>query len=380
MKLLPLRLRFPRFSVAIKFTKEGLLFVVLTLSIGAAAVNTGNNVLYLIFSLMLALIVVSGIISRRVLMGLTPSIEFPHHLFSGSPGICYISVKNKKKKLPSVGIRLAVTNDAFPRLSRFFFYIPSNGQVSDFVGILFPRRGIFRIHELELQTRFPFNFFLKVRRYFLEDSVKIYPQIFRLPDEWIARIAEGAMVESPYRGESQQLLHLRDYTFYDSSKRIHWKASAKSEKLYVKEFQREQGRELHVYFDCYPETGEEEERMEKAISLLASFAYYVTEKNLEATFIFPERHFRLAAGDHALVKLLDYLSELKAGRPDLTQVHKVQIPNSKKQDKLYLLIRSKKIRPVLSLLPIATAGILFVEDWEPLANNTAVITDLKTVV
>lgn len=380
MKILPLRLRFPRFSVAVKFTKEGLLFVALTLSIGAAAVNTGNNVLYLIFSLMLALIVVSGIISRRVLMGLTPSIEFPHHLFSGSPGICYISVKNKKKKLPSVGIRFAVTNDGFPRLSRFFFYIPSNGQVSDFVAVLFPKRGIFKIHELELQTRFPFNFFLKVRRYFLEDSVRIYPQIFRIPDDWIARIAEGAMVETPYRGESQQLLHLRDYTLYDSSKRIHWKASAKSEKLYVKEFQREQGRELAIYFDCFPETTEEEERMEKALSLAASFAYYITEKNLEATFLFPERRFRLTPGDHALIKLLDYLSELKAGRPDSTQAQKLQLPNSDKQNKLYLLIRSKKIRPVLPLLPIATSSILFVEDWEPVATQTAVITDLKTVV
>jgi uncharacterized protein (DUF58 family) len=380
MKFLPLRLRFPRFTVAVRFTKEGLLFVVLTLSIGAAAVNTGNNVLYLIFSLMLALIVVSGIISRRVLMGLSPSIEFPHHLFSGSPGICYVTVKNQKKKLPSVGIRFAVTNDAFPRFSRFFFYIPSNGRVSDFVGILFPRRGIFRIRELELQTRFPFNFFLKVRRYFLEDSVRIYPQIYRIPDEWIARIAEGALVESPYRGESHQLLHLRDYTSYDSSKRIHWKASAKSEKLYVKEFQREQGRELHVYFDCFAEKTEQEERMEKAISLLASFAYYVSEKNLDATFHFPDRHFRLTSGDPALMKLLDYLSELKTGLPDLSQVEKFQSSNSLKLEKLTLLIRSKHVPPILPIYSMHEGGTIFVEDWEDLTAGSSQVTDLKTVV
>ena len=379
MKFLPLRLRFPRFAVAVKFTKEGLLFVVLTLSIGAAAVNTGNNVLYLIFSLMLALIIVSGIISRRVLMGLTPTIEFPRYLFSGSPGMCFVSVKNQKKKLPSVGIRFAVTNETFPKFSRFFFYIPSNGQVSDFVGVSFPRRGIFRIQELELQTRFPFNFFLKVRRYFLEDSVRIYPQIYRIPDEWIARIAEGALVESPYRGESHQLLHLRDYTLFDSSKRIHWKASAKSEKLYVKEFQREQGRELQVYFDCYATTIEEQEKMEKAISLVASFAYYVTEKNFDATLIFPERHFRLTSGE-SLMKLLDYLSELKPGKPDLTQSRTLPPSSAQRREKLSLLIRSRFVPPTLSSLSLSTNQTIFVEDWETLNADSARVTDLKTVV
>src|SRR5262245_1289099 len=83
LKFLPVKLRLPRFPIAVEFTREGFIFVLLCLAIGAAAVNTGNNVLYLIFSLMLGLIVVSGMISRRMLLGLHVQVEFPPRLFSG---------------------------------------------------------------------------------------------------------------------------------------------------------------------------------------------------------------------------------------------------------------------------------------------------------
>jgi uncharacterized protein (DUF58 family) len=224
-----MKLRLPRFSISVQFTREGMIFVFLSLAIGAAAVNTGNNVLYFIFSLMLGMIVLSGLTSRRMLQGLRPQIQFPDHLFAAVPNVCYVSVTNRKKHTPSLGIRFVIRDQDFTSVSRQFFYIPSEDSVNGYAPILFPQRGLYRLHELELQTPVPFSFFLKIRRYSARDEVRVYPKVYRLSEELASRFSDGFLLESPYRGDSQQLLHLRDYQPLDSSRRIHWKASAKAE-------------------------------------------------------------------------------------------------------------------------------------------------------
>ena len=44
-------------------TKEGIVFIMLSFIVGFSALNTNNNLLYLIFGVMLSLVVISGIIS-----------------------------------------------------------------------------------------------------------------------------------------------------------------------------------------------------------------------------------------------------------------------------------------------------------------------------
>ncbi len=358
-KNVPIRIRFPRFPVAVKLTKEGLTFILLSLAIGAAAVNTGNNILYLIFSLMLGLIVISGILSKRVLSGLIPKIEFPEHLFSGVTNVCYVTVKNKKKWLPSIGIRLEICFPGFPRFGRPFFFVPPGSEASGFVKVFFPERGIYEINEVEVQTRFPFSFFVKIQRYSTGQKVRVYPRIYQFPEEAIIKFTEGRLLDSPYRGESQQLLHLREYMPQDSSKRIHWKASARLNKLLVKEYQQEQGREILIYFDCRPERadGKRTAIHEKGLSLMASLVFLFLKQGASGTAIFPDARFEFSEGMSTLVPLLDYLAELKA--EGHSQVSVAPPPGF---DSMMVQIRSREIPPVFSF---QSTGVqpLFIEDW-----------------
>ena len=61
----------------IRPTKVGVWFVALTLLIGVAATNTGNNALYMVVALMMAALIVSGVLSRndvrKVEVEVTPS-------------------------------------------------------------------------------------------------------------------------------------------------------------------------------------------------------------------------------------------------------------------------------------------------------------------
>jgi len=365
-KILPVRFRIPRFPIAVQFTREGMIFILLSLAIGAAAVNTGNNVLYFIFSLMLGLIVVSGFVSRRMLMALSPNIEFPQHIFSGVKSVCYLSVDNHKSRIPSLGIRFVVKQKHFSGVSRYFFMVPARNQASSFAPFLFNQRGVYRIDEMELQTKFPFSFFTKIRRYFPELTIKVYPQIYKIADEGLARFAEGLILESPYRGESDQLLHLRDYSPQDSSKRVHWKASARLEKLLVKEFQREQGREISIHFDCYPGPEQDPEILsgvEKALSLVASLGYLLSDKGFRVHLFFGNQSFDVQKRED-LVPLLDSLSEWK---PETAIDIRVTPPSP---DSIVLLIRSKRIPPRVNLPLHRHQRIVFLEEWERLLKRS----------
>lgn len=362
MSLASLRLRLPRLPIAIQFTRQGLIFVFLCLAIGAAAVNTGNNVLYLIFALMLGLIVVSGIVSRRILQGLYAQIAFPDQIFAGSSHPCYITVTNRKKSLPSIAVQFRIHQEQFPQISRYFFYIPSKTEMNAYAPAVFRRRGIFTIHEMELQTRFPFSFLVKIRRFFPNQTVRVYPRIFRLSDEIIARFTEGTFLESPYRGDSHNLLHLRDYTHQDSSKRIHWKASAKTEKLMVKDYQKEQGRDLFLYFDCYPTGGPElNPVLETALSLIASLALLLSEKGIYGQIVFPDNAFEIHPGAH-MISFLDYLASVE------TCPANPRYAPPENLETVVLIIRSRKFPSKLTMQwPLS--HVLYVEDWISALNS-----------
>ncbi|MBK9998607.1 MAG: hypothetical protein IPO99_16120 [Nitrospira sp.] len=55
----------------IRVTTEGIRFLLLTLAVGIAAVNTGNNLFYLLLAMMLSLVVLSGLLSEQCVRRLT---------------------------------------------------------------------------------------------------------------------------------------------------------------------------------------------------------------------------------------------------------------------------------------------------------------------
>src|SRR5262245_33888588 len=61
----------------LQFTREGKYFVGITIGVGFAAINTGNNLLYLLLGMMLSLIIASGIMSELSLRALTVTRQPP---------------------------------------------------------------------------------------------------------------------------------------------------------------------------------------------------------------------------------------------------------------------------------------------------------------
>src|SRR5919106_6811045 len=75
-------LRPPR---TLRLTAAGRTFLVVTLGIGVGALNTGNNLLYLVLGLLLGLIIASGILSEMCLRGLHVRRIGAEAAFAGEP-------------------------------------------------------------------------------------------------------------------------------------------------------------------------------------------------------------------------------------------------------------------------------------------------------
>src|SRR5205814_8276602 len=69
-------------------TRDGLWCLLVVMGLGVAAINTGNNLLYLLVSLLLALIIVSGVLSEQSMRAVDLIAENPEEIFAGRPALC----------------------------------------------------------------------------------------------------------------------------------------------------------------------------------------------------------------------------------------------------------------------------------------------------
>ncbi len=313
-------------------TRAGVVYVLVTLVIGIAALNTGNNLLYIVVAAMLAAILVSGVVSALVLRSLELDVRLPEHVYAGRPVVGRIALRNPRKFLPSFSIRVLPARKekkvrkhwkwepatfSFPlnrppeqqwvrmrdwRVRRvqgspptpgifegmiYFPYLPPGADLTADIQLSFDRRGRYRESSFGVATRFPFAFLTKTRDVALEREILVYPAI-EPPDEMleILPLVRGEW-ESFVRGRGSDLYRIREYQPEDSARHVDWKATAKSGSLKVREFSREDERKLRIVFDNPREGVISDAAYERAVTLVASLCWHFSSQDAEVSFVAP---------------------------------------------------------------------------------------------
>ena len=238
-----------------KLTNSGYIFAALTLAIGVAAVNTGNNLLYIVLSVMLAIMGTSGFLAYVNIKGLEASLLFPDEIYARTPAFVKVQIINKKV-VPSFLISCTFTSKNGGAGSCFSFYVPSRKSASQWVSITFPKRGLDEVEFVELSTTFPFGFTIRSIKVFSQQNVLIYPHIrpVRIEGFWAEEI--GQIEGKRKEGTDGEFLGIRIYRPGDSPRRIFWKGYAKTRKLLVKQFAEQEGNRILIQL---PENPSEEE-------------------------------------------------------------------------------------------------------------------------
>ncbi len=224
--------RFPGFSLRPRRLLWGFAAGVPILAL--AALNTGNNALYLLLSTALGVFVAAGALSRHTLARLRLGVRVPAETFAGSPTRIAVTVENRSGWLPAAGVVCAVEGGAERVLVPT---VPPGGAVTVTASCIFPRRGLRRPPRVRAEVRLPLGFFVKSIAAGSGDDVLVFPRRFPGAAPRWGRAGRDTAAESaggPRRsgGEPHQL---RDFLPGDDIRDVHWKQTARQQRLVVVE-------------------------------------------------------------------------------------------------------------------------------------------------
>jgi uncharacterized protein (DUF58 family) len=210
----------------LRITREGKYFLGITFGVGIAAINTANNLLYLLLGLLLSLVVISSIMSESTLRGLQVTRRLPRRAQVGRSHQVEIEVHNSKRRVSSYAIEIEDVRFGQPADKRCFFLkiSPQSTQIAAYRRTP-ARRGITHHRGFRVATRFPFGFFEKSLEIDLAGTLLVYPQVdpMVLQSEGPRGTSNGERVH--VRGHGDEIMGLRPMRDGDDPRDIYWRRS-----------------------------------------------------------------------------------------------------------------------------------------------------------
>ena len=260
---------FPGFRL--RLTRWGLAYLVASIILGLAAVNTGNNALMAVLGLALGSYVVYGIWSRQVLGSIEATIELPSEIYAGRPAVAGVELENISRFLPAYGL---VVRDGD---GRAVIHEPLLGILArrrHTAELVFPDRGRHRVGAWRLDVLLPLGFFLKSKVLISDREVLVYPRLLPMSSVSVRR---GGGRRSPdaleSRGREGDVTHLRDFREGDELRSLHWKQTARQQRLVVVERQRTTEKPVFFVVDPRledPADPKQRDRFERLVSEVAT--------------------------------------------------------------------------------------------------------------
>jgi uncharacterized protein (DUF58 family) len=305
-----------QFDGVVRLTRIGTSFVIFTVVIGFAAINTGNNALYIGLSLMLGCLLLSGIASKDGLQQLSVEFDGVDEAWAMRPAHGRLRIRNRSRIWNVRDVIITSDELAAPLCLPF---IRRREEIVVHAMFSFRRRGLTQLTRVDLYTRFPFGFFLKKSRPHLTGDVVVFPRL--LGDDQISRDRfrsnRGDLQSANRIGGGTDIHSFRDYVRGDSLRRVHWKKSASLGRWIIKQTEVETGRSVHIVVDPYRPAEVSEESFEEMISEAATFLDEALGGGLEVAFSIP--HITLHSGRAGAVSMFRALALLEATREPFAQ-------------------------------------------------------------
>jgi uncharacterized protein (DUF58 family) len=304
-------------------TSGGGVFLVIIVVVGFAAWNTGNNLLFLVFSLLMSTLFVGWIAARSSLRDLNVSARFPDHIFAAEPAPVIVTLRNTKRVLPSFSILVEARGPGDAELSKrrkrylkralaYFSYVPHSAAAEQRVEQLFPARGHVLIDGFELSTRFPFGFFRRRRRLRARNvDIIVYPKPEVISDKLHLLPMYAGRIPSLRRGAGHDLFSMRDYQPQDDLRHIDWKATARSRRLTVRQFTSEDERRITIVLDTRLQRAASSDvasRFERGVVQAASLIKHFIDERAEVRLVLGDEVGPFGSGVEQLYRCLRRLA------------------------------------------------------------------------
>ena len=360
-------------KVEYKISRAGWLYFGATLLVALAALNTGNNLLFLILACLVSVILMSGILSSISLAGVELRIGLPEHIFAGQTVRAQVELINGKLALPSFALRVEAVvpkNSSAAALLEtpvFFPYIPREQGMKQSVPVTFLKRGLHVQDTFRIVTRFPFGFLQKSRRVTLKSEALVYPSVET--DSELSESFPGieGSIESYHKGRGQDLHALREYVPTDSASHVHWKASARAGSLMVREFARDDDFRVLLVLDPHPGELPENsntvssERFERAVTTCSGIAWHFYERNAFLQFRSAGIETSLAPAEENIFATLRHLA---VAQPQPTEAQDALLQDLAASPDLFKVIVTSRPRGTIPNELWHSSYVIFLESLE----------------
>ncbi len=283
-----------------RVTREGWFFVCLTTLLGLLAVNTGNNIIFSVFSLLLGLFIASGLVSTVNLSGIGTQLKLPREVYKGVQFPLIISLIRKGKLTKGLGISINLKIDGKERI-RSIAFDPERNRKTVWINI--EERGKHRVDGVIIQSKFPLGLVERTVLYPIDLEFLVFPKVRNVdfpPDS----IDEYDLTGNPSRkreGVGGDFLGLRSYHPGDSLKNVFWKKFRLGEQMLVKQFSADT-LPKSVILRVGPSPSEDE------IDYIASQCVSALRKGYGVGLELPTKKIEVDHGELQRVKILTHLA------------------------------------------------------------------------
>ena len=268
----------------LRIEREGRLLVLIALGAGFAAINTGNNLLFLAWGMVLSAIVLSGLLSEWTLRILEVQTETPRLGRVGELVPIVSQVCNRARFSPAFAVGLSQFVRDSGQQSRvagpFRLRIEAQEQSEFFTHFRPERRGLYVIDYTAVHTKYPFGFFEKTRRFGRSAPASFWVGPRRVVVRDISQSLSSQLGYAPAKraGRGEDFFSLRPYRDGEDPRQVHWKSSARVGSWMVREQEATAGRSLLLVLEGLSGLGESEQ--ERALEIFASTADVLLEAGL----------------------------------------------------------------------------------------------------
>jgi uncharacterized protein (DUF58 family) len=283
------------FRKRISFPFPGLIFAGVTGFVVLAAINSQSNLLFICFGVMLGCLFLSIFISGTMLRRLEIKRIVVDHAAAGDRVDVHYQITNRKRFWPSFAITITEVdrNNAFVQAPLGYCMHVSARKTQTVMAHMIPRRrGILELHEIRLSCAFPFGFVNRIQ--YLEHTQKIvvYPRMGKLQRQVLQRAREAATLgtmNSATRGGHDEFYGLREYRPGDPMRSIHWRRTARTGQMVIRELTSNVTPQIIVVLDLHgsEQIADRTARAERGIELAASIIGHAFHENFAVGLLLP---------------------------------------------------------------------------------------------
>jgi uncharacterized protein (DUF58 family) len=311
-------------------TRDGWIFFGALAVVVSAAVNTNNNLLYMVLAALASVLILSVFLSSLNLRQVRFDVQVPSRCFAGEGFSMTIVVRNFKRVFPT----LSVFTEAFDggdgvvltsgQKPLYFALAKPQGRTTEARTVMTSRRGRFAIGPIRAASRYPFGFLLRERAFPSEAQGIAYPALLPLEEAFLGAPDAHGSNQRFTRGFGYELYTIRDYVPSDSARSVHWKASAKTATLKTREYAADEERRVMLAFDRFgnPDDPAAVEAFERLVSRAGSLAFYLMRDGVDVGLQSDEWQSDASASESSLESILTYLALVEmspnASRPEVT--------------------------------------------------------------